>query len=211
MKFWEVVMPDGNSDPPSPPPSPPTQTPQRRRPLVDSAVLGTLAFIGTELMFFTGLLSAYNIARARVPASIWPPPDQPRLPVEATAFNSVLLVLSGVLVLAAVEALKRDKKFALPTAVVGWLLGAAFVALQGREWADLLSQGMRMQSSTHASFFYLIVGTHALHAIGALAPMAWVIGRMATKTATVGQLRAAQVFWAFVVLVWPVVYVMVYL
>jgi heme/copper-type cytochrome/quinol oxidase subunit 3 len=41
--------------------------------------------------------------------------------------------------------------------------------------------------------------------------MAWVIGRMATRTATVAQLRAAQVFWAFVVLVWPVVYVMVYL
>lgn len=201
-------MPDGNADVP---PTPPTQTPQRRRPLVDSAVLGTLVFIGTELMFFSGLLSAYNIARARVPASIWPPPDQPRLPVESTAFNSALLVLSGVLILVATEAMKRNKKSALPTAVVGWVLGAAFVALQGREWADLLSQGMRMQNSSYASFFYLIVGTHALHAVGALVPMAWVIGKMATRTATVAQLRAAQVFWTFVVLVWPVVYVMVYL
>jgi cytochrome c oxidase subunit 3 len=166
--------------------------------------------MGTELMFFTGLLSAYNIARARVPASIWPPPDQPRLPVEATAVNTGILLLSGVLVLVAAEAMKRGRKSALPTAVLGWVLGAAFVALQGREWVDLLSQGMRMQSSSYASFFYLIVGTHALHAVGALVPMAWVIGRMATKTATPSQLRAAQVFWTFVVLVWPVVYVMVY-
>jgi cytochrome c oxidase subunit 3 len=204
-------MPDGNSDLPQPPPSSPTQAPQRRRPLVESAVLGTLVFICTELMFFTGLLSAYNISRARVPASIWPPPDQPRLPVEMTAFNTGLLLLSGVLVLVATEAMKRNKKAAFPTAVVGWLFGAAFVAMQGREWVELLSQGMRMQSSSYASFFYLIVGTHALHAIGALVPMAWVIGRMATKTATLAQLRAAQVFWTFVVLVWPVVYVMVYL
>jgi cytochrome c oxidase subunit 3 len=201
-------MPDGHSDLP---PSTPAQAPQRRRPLVDSAVLATLVFICTELMFFTGLLSAYNIARARVPASIWPPPDQPRLPVEATALNSGLLLLSGILVFVAVEGMKRNKKFALPTVVVGWLLGAAFVSLQGREWSELLSQGMRMQSSSHASFFYLIVGTHALHAVGALVPMAWVISRMLTKTATLGQLRAAQVFWSFVVLVWPVVYVMVYL
>jgi heme/copper-type cytochrome/quinol oxidase subunit 3 len=205
----EFAMPDGHAE--VPPTPPPTQAPPRRRPLVDSAVLGTLIFICTELMFFSGLLSAYNIARARVPSSIWPPPDQPRLPVEATAFNTGLLLLSGVLVLVATEAMKRNKKLALPTAVVGWLLGAAFVALQGREWADLLSQGMRMQNSSYASFFYLIVGTHALHAIGALVPMAWVIGKMATKTATLSQLRAAQVFWSFVVLVWPVVYTMVYL
>jgi cytochrome c oxidase subunit 3 len=204
-------MPDGHAGPPPPSPEVRPTPPQRRGPLVDSAVLGTLIFIGTELMFFSGLLSAYNIARARVPASIWPPPDQPRLPIEATAFNTGLLLLSGVLVLLATEAMKRKKAFALPLVVVGWFMGAAFVGLQGREWAELLSQGMRMQTSSYASFFYLIVGTHGLHAIGALLPMAWVIGKMATQTATLGQLRAAQVFWSFVVLVWPVVYAMVYL
>jgi heme/copper-type cytochrome/quinol oxidase subunit 3 len=202
-------MPDGHADNASPPS--PLPAPQRRRPLVDSAVLGTLIFISTELMFFAGLLSAYNIARARVPMAIWPPPDQPRLPLEATAFNTGLLLLSGVLILVATEAMKRRRNQSLGLAIAGWVLGAAFVALQGREWADLLSQGMRMQNSSFASFFYLIVGTHGLHAIGALVALAWVVVRMAKKTATLPQLRAAQVFWAFVVLVWPVVYVMVYL
>jgi cytochrome c oxidase subunit 3 len=174
-------------------------------------VLGTLIFIGTELMFFTGMMSAYNIARARVPAAVWPPPDQPRLPVEATAFNSVFLLLSGVLVLVAAQAMKKQQASALPLAVLGWLGGAAFVALQGREWTSLLAEGMTMQRSSHASFFFLIVGTHALHAISALLALGWVIGRMALKRASISELRAAQVFWAFVVIIWPVLYAMVYL
>ena len=201
-------MPDGNADAPS---SLPSAAPLQRKPLVDSAVLGTLIFIGTELMFFTGMMSAYNIARARVPAAVWPPPDQPRLPVEATAFNSTFLLLSGVLVLVAAQAMKKQKPSALPLAILGWLGGAAFVALQGREWAELLAQGMSMQRSSHASFFFLIVGTHALHAIGALAALGWVIARMAMRQASPSELRAAQVFWAFVVVIWPVLYTMVYL
>ena len=180
------------------------------RPPIDVAVFGVVVAITTELMFFAGLLSAYNIARGRVPMSIWPPPDQPRLPIESTAANSALLLISGVLVFLAVRTLRR-KKNPVPFAVAGWVLGAAFVALQGREWVDLLAQGLTMQKSTHASFFYLIVGTHGLHAIAGLMALGWVVLGLVKKTATLSHLRAAGVFWAFVVLVWPMIYVMVYL
>lgn len=47
-------------------------------------------------------------------------------------------------------------------------LGAVFVGLQGTEWAALLAQAMTMCSSKLGAFFYLIVGTHALHAVAAL-------------------------------------------
>ena len=68
-----------------------------------------------------------------------------------------------------------------------------------------------MQRSSHASFFYLIVGTHGLHALAGLLALGWVVVRMIRKTATLSQLRAASVFWAFVVLIWPMIYWMVYL
>ena len=142
--------------------------------------------------------------------SIWPPPDQPRLPIESTAFNSVFLLLSGVVIFFAVQAMRQQKR-AERLALVGWLLGAVFIALQGREWVDLLSQGLTMQRSSHASFFYLIVGTHGLHALAGLLALGWVVVRMIRKTATLSQLRAASVFWAFVVLIWPMIYWMVYL
>ena len=175
-------------------------------------MLGVLVFMGSELMFFSGLLSAYNIARSRVPMSIWPPPDQPRLPVEATAVNSVFLLVSGVLVWLAVQAMTTQQaRKALKLAVAGVVTGGVFVLGQGYEWTQLLGQGLTMQRSAHASFFYMIVGTHAVHVVGGLLGLGVVVARLLRGTATAAQLRAAQLFWSFVVLVWPVIYLMVYL
>jgi cytochrome c oxidase subunit III len=179
---------------------------------LEPAVLGVLVFMGSEIMFFSGMLSAYNIARARVPMSIWPPPDQPRLPVEATAVNSAFLLVSGILVWLAVRALsKSNAGAALKLAIAGAVTGAVFVVGQGYEWTQLLGQGLNMQRSAHASFFYMIVGTHALHVVGGLVGLGLVLRKMLQGTATLAQLRAAWLFWSFVVLVWPVIYLMVYL
>lgn len=182
----------------------------RRRMRVEPAILGVLAFIATEIMFFSGLLSAYNIARAKVPMSVWPPPDQPRLPIESTAANSAVLVASGVLLWLAVRAWKQQKS-PLLLALAASALGAVFVAVQGYEWSQLLTQGMTMNRSTFASFFYLIVGTHGLHVVGGLIGVAVVVRGVYRGTATQAQLQAAAIFWTFVVAVWPIVYVMVYL
>lgn len=191
--------------------SPSRPRPSRAR-FLEPAVLGVLVFMGSELMFFSGMLSAYNIARARVPMSIWPPPDQPRLPVEATAVNSAFLLVSGVLAWLAVRALaKANAAQAFKLAIAGALTGTVFVLGQGYEWSQLLGQGLNMQRSAHASFFYMIVGTHALHVVGGLVGLGIVVRRLAQGTATLAQLRAAQLFWSFVVLVWPVIYLMVYL
>lgn len=192
----------------SPPLSRPA--PRARARFLEPAVLGVLIFIGAEIMFFSGLMSAYSIARAKVPMAIWPPPDQPRLPVESTAANTVVLLISGVLLWLAVRAFHKHKQ-AVVLAIAGCTLGGVFVAVQGYEWAGLLSQGLNMQRSAHASFFYLIVGTHGLHIIGGLVGLLTVVRRLVQRTATLAQLRAAQIFWSFVVLIWPVLYVMVYL
>ena len=45
------------------------------------AVLGMAIFVVCEVMFFTGLVSAFLIVRSGVPVGAWPPADQPRLPV----------------------------------------------------------------------------------------------------------------------------------
>ncbi len=166
--------------------------------------------MGSEVMFFSGLLSAYNIARARVPMSIWPPPDQPRLPIESTAANSVVLALSGILVWLAYRAFLQNRD-AVKLAVAGAVAGGVFLVVQSYEWMSLLSQGLTMQKSAHASFFYMIVGVHALHAIGGLIGLVYVVSRLVKGQAERGELRAAQLFWSFVVLVWPIIYVMVYL
>src|SRR6202166_5362545 len=70
--------------------------PDARKRLPNS-VLAMIIFVVTEIMFFAALMSAHTIARATVMGGVWPPPGQPRLPVERTAINTAILLLSGIL------------------------------------------------------------------------------------------------------------------
>lgn len=190
------------------PSTPPRRQP--RRPAVPSAVLGTLFFVVAEVMFFAGLISAFTITRANQLPGMWPPPGQPVLPAQATAFNTVLLLLSGVALLVGYFVWKKTPARATWPMLASWLLGAGFVALQGREWATLLGQGLTINSSALGSFFYLIVGGHAIHAAGALLAMAFALVQQARGKLTPGFFLGVQVFWYFVVLMWPVIYARVY-
>jgi heme/copper-type cytochrome/quinol oxidase subunit 3 len=178
--------------------------------IVPSGVLAMLIFVGAEIMLFAGFVSAFTIMRAS--AVLWPPPNQPRLPVEETAFNTLLLLLSGVSLFFAARRHRRGSPSGarVPLAL-SIALGVAFVLLQGREWVSLLGAGLTLTSSALGSFFYLIVGMHALHAVVALGVLVYAWRRLQRGFLPATTLAAAEVFWYFVVAVWPVLYWRVYL
>ena len=185
------------------------QQPQAVRQILPSAVMGTLLFVFTESMLFAGLISAHTVVRAS--GLPWPPPGQPRLPEIATLFNTAILLFSGGAMVIARLAWKRSHAEARTPLLVALLCGAAFVVLQGREWVALIAHGLTLTSSPYASFFYVIVGCHALHALAAILALGWAWRRMGENRLTPAQFGAVQVFWFFVVLVWPVIYFRVYL
>jgi cytochrome c oxidase subunit III len=182
----------------------------RRAPLLDDSVCGMLIFVATEVMFFTALISAFVIIKAGVEP--WSPPVGVRLPVVATAANTVLLCLSGVFLYQA------GRRFATegPTAGVrilfggAALLGACFVLFQGFEWVRLIAYGMTMTSGIFGACFFLLIGTHGLHAAAAATAMVHLYRRLIRHQLRPDQLRAMQVFWYFVVGIWPVLYGLVY-
>jgi heme/copper-type cytochrome/quinol oxidase subunit 3 len=180
----------------------------RREPVVPNGVLGMLIFVITEAMLFAGLISAFTIVKSGSP--IWPPRDQPRLPLEETAVNTLALLLSGVLLYVAGRRYARDRATARTPLLAAMLLGAFFVFFQGAEWIALIAQGLTLTSSTLGGFFYLIVGVHALHAIAALGVLFYTWMRIQRGWLAHRQLAAAEVFWYFVVAVWPVIYGVVY-
>lgn len=184
--------------------------PTRQPPLLPSATLGMLVFVMTEVMFFAGLISAHTIARANQPFA-WPPPGQPRLPIEDTLYNTLLLLASGWLVALAGKYHQKAPRKAEAQLLFGLLLGGLFVMFQGVEWAALIGEGLTLTSSSHGGFFYLIVGAHALHAVCALGFLALVLVRLSSNTLDSATFGAARVLWFFVVGVWPVLYWKVYL
>jgi cytochrome c oxidase subunit 3 len=185
----------------------------KREPAIPSGVLGMLIFVIAEVMFFAGLISAYLIVRASVRGGVWPPPNQPRLPIEETALNTVVLLASGALLLLAERALraKGKEKQTARYLIASLATGIFFVVAQGMEWSALIAQGLTLTSSAHGSFFYMIIGTHALHAVGALIGLSWALWKHTKGELKVRELQTALVFWMFVVGIWPILYWLVYL
>lgn len=182
---------------------------QPRRAVVANGVLGMLLFVISEAMLFAGLISAFTIIRSG--ALVWPPPDQPRLPVASTAVNTAALLASGAMLYVAWRRFRREPARAQRPLLAAVLLGGFFVAAQGVEWVALIREGLTLTSSSLGSFFYLIVGLHALHAVAALGVLVGAWWRLRRGWRAETQLQAAQVFWYFVVGVWPILYGVVYL
>jgi heme/copper-type cytochrome/quinol oxidase subunit 3 len=180
----------------------------RRSQIMDSRALGMSIFVFTEIMLFAGFISAFTIIRSG--AMAWPPPGQPRLPMEETAINTAALLASGVALAIAHRAYKRNRMQARWPLLASIVLGSMFVALQGVEWIGMLRAGLTLTSSVLGSFFYTIIGLHALHAVVALGMLvrAWL--QLNQGRLQPGLFLATQIFWYFVVGVWPFVYLRVY-
>ncbi len=185
-------------------------TDPRPPPALPSAVLGVAIFILTEIMLFAGMVSAFVITKASAVLG-WPPPGQPRLPADETLVNSAALLLSGAVLVWAVRSFKTERRAARGPLFVAIALGAFFVLFQGFEWVTMLGQGLTITSSQHGAFFYLIIGTHALHAVAAIGALAMVTHRLVQGRLQSSTFQAVRVFWYFVVGVWPILYVLVYL
>ena len=186
--------------------------PRVTRTPISSGVLGMLIFMVTEAMFFAGLISAYVVIKAGIEE--WPPWGQPRLPVVATAFNTVVLLASGF-IMAHSRACFKKNELALGRRWLGIsiLLGAFFLVFQGYEWIQLLKFGFTLSSSVYGGLFYLLIGAHGFHVMGALAILiyAWYRTKTLGNPMTPEGLFPFQLLWYFVVCVWPVLYVLVYL
>lgn len=188
------------------------------RNIVSNGVLGMVFLLATEMMFFSGLISAYIVNRA---GSSWPPMGQPRLPIEVTAVNTIILLISAVTVFLAREnyltgnaKLKKKADFLLILTV---LLGTVFVLVQGFEWMKLIGFGLTTTSSLYGAFFYTIIGVHAFHVLVGLTLLIYLL--ISIKTSILDsqtesskvKVTVCSLYWYFVVGIWPVLYLLVYI
>ena len=181
--------------------------------IASDGVIGMIFLLATEGMFFAGLISAFVVHRAS--EKVWPPVGQPRLPVEVTAVNTLVLLASAFTIFLFGRMLKNAagkaslKKILLLTI----LLGGTFVVVQGSEWVRLLQFGLTTSSSLYGSFFYLLVGAHAVHVVAGLLILLYLLRKTVTEKSTEvlrNKATVCSMYWYFVVLVWPVLYLLVY-
>jgi heme/copper-type cytochrome/quinol oxidase subunit 3 len=209
-----VSRTNGHARPPLPPTGGgegPDRDPAPERRLFDSAVLATVFVIGGEIMFFAGLIFSFWVVRLAAP--VWPPPLQPRLPVEVTAVNTVILLFSSAAVIAA-RRTRADRRAFVRRLGLAASLGGLFLAVQGYEWFRLVRFGLTVSSSAYGATFYTLIGFHAAHVVAALTWLGVLLafvarGRVDGPRAAV--VTACGLYWHFVVALWPILYVTVYL
>ena len=182
-----------------------------RKKALENEVLGISIFIISELMFFTALISAYLVIKAAT-GNTWVPPANVTLPILTTALNTAVLVASGFLTWRAGSLFESSSSHAQTVKVFGMAigLGIVFLLVQGYEWFKLLSLGMTLTSGVFASIFYLIIGAHGVHVLGAVLAMLCVYRKLHQERMPPAGFQAMRIFWYFVVGIWPVLYGLVY-
>ncbi len=169
-----------------------------RRP--ELLTVGTVVWLASELMFFSGLFAAYFTLRAQSPA--WPPPGVELDTVAATLATILLVASSGTMQLGVKAVARGDRTAYLRWLAVTFVLGAVFVGAQARDWSRLK---FSIGSHAYGSAFYLMTGFHGLHVIGGLLAMMVMGGRAASPRFGADDLPSAEMlsyYWHFVDAVW---------
>jgi cytochrome c oxidase subunit 3 len=184
--------------------------------------VGTIVWLGSEVMFFAGLFAIYFTLRSTAP-QLWASQSQ-HLDVPYALVNTIVLVSSSVTCQFGVFAAERLQPRATgwkPSqwGMVDWFfasyaLGAVFVTGQVFEYANLVHEGVTISSNSYDSAFFLTTGFHALHVTCGLISMLLVIGR-AYSVKNFGHKEATSAivvsyYWHFVDVVWIGLFLVIY-
>jgi len=81
-------------------------------------------------------------------------------------------------------------------------LGLLFVAGQYVAWGQLRAAGLYLATNPNSSFFYLFTGLHAVHVLGGLAGLVYVLSKLRRSILRRSTLAAAAQYWHFMGLLW---------
>jgi cytochrome o ubiquinol oxidase subunit 3 len=173
---------------------------------------GFWIFLLSDIVMFAALFAAYAVL---VNATAGGPSGVELFSQANVAIETACLLISSYtcgLMLLAVNSRRRGAFYL--AAVVTFVLGAAFLALEIREFADIIARGATPQSSAFLSAFFALVGCHGLHVTVGLVWLVVMMAQVAVKgfRASVGRrLLCFSLFWHALDIIWVALFTVVYL
>jgi len=173
--------------------------------------LGMWLFLASEVMLFGGLFSSYVILRTGSPN--WP---EGGLNIVTASVNTIVLIVSSF-TMARAAAASRDAQSGRYRSLlsISLALGVVFLAIKGYEYAEHLAHGEYPSVNNALAMYFTLTGFHALHILGGLLAMLYLIGPGSTLRRTQPVLFANRVdnttlYWHFVDVVWLCLFVTLY-
>jgi cytochrome o ubiquinol oxidase subunit 3 len=176
------------------------------------ASFGFWIFLLSDIVMFSALFASYAVlARATAGG----PTGAQLFDLRNAAMETAFLLLSsyscGLMSLAITSRHQLGTFFG---AVVTFLLGAAFLNLELREFQDMIAVGATPQRSAFLSAFFTLVGCHGLHvAVG----LVWLVLMMIQlslrgfQQVVVRRLHCFSLFWHALDIIWVLIFTIVYL
>ena len=173
---------------------------------------GFWIFLLSDIVMFAALFASYAVlvhATARGPSGVQLF-NQTTVAIE----TACLLVSSYTCGLMSLAVNARNRLGTYLGALITFALGAAFLTLEIREFADMIAHGATPQRSAFLSAFFTLVGCHGLHVTLGLI---WLVVMM-VQVAVMGFVASVQhrllcfsLFWHALDIVWVGVFTVVYL
>ncbi len=175
----------------------------------DTALVGMLLFIASEVMFFAGLFGAYFNVRAA--HNVWPPLGFELDLGLAAVLTAILVSSSFTMQWAVMRIRKGDRTGMVRALLVTLLLGVIFLTGQLYDYATL---GFGINSGVYGTLFFTLTGFHGAHVLGGVIGMSIVTlrganGQFSARHHTA--VEAVSMYWHFVDVVWVCLFSTLYL
>ena len=173
---------------------------------------GFWIFLLSDIVMFSALFAAYAVL---VRATAGGPSGAELFNQASVAIETACLLASSFtcgLMSLAIASRQRTATYFL--AVVTFVLGAVFLALEIREFAGMIAIGATPQRSAFLSAFFTLVGCHGLHVTAGLIWLAVMMAQVEIKgfRATVERrLLCFALFWHALDIIWVWLFTVVYL
>jgi cytochrome o ubiquinol oxidase subunit 3 len=173
---------------------------------------GFWIFLLSDIVMFSALFAAYAVL---VRATAGGPTGAELFNQTSVAIETACLLASSYtcgLMSLAIGSRRRVATYL--GAAVTFVLGAAFLALELREFAGMIAIGATPERSAFLSAFFTLVGCHGLHVTVGLIWLAVMMAQVATRgfRATVERrLLCFSLFWHALDIIWVGLFTVVYL
>ena len=163
--------------------------------------VGMWVALASILMLFGTLVGAYVVLSSS--SKSWHPVATPPF----IRLSTVLILLSSGTFEAARRCLKQENERGYRQwLVLTLLLGTGFLVSQLLAWQQLAAEGLYLADNQYSSFFYLLTGTHAVHLLGGLSGLSYLLFLARGKYGDVRAQQAAAsvtaLYWHFMDALW---------
>ena len=162
--------------------------------------------IGSILMMFAGLTSAYIVKRNQAGWQTF------ELPMQFWYSTAVIIASSATIYFALQSFRQREMAKYRSLMTVTLLLGVLFIVLQYLGFKQLWSEGIKLTGNVSYSFLYVIVGLHAAHVLAGLVALGITFAKAFSKknrSYDVVPVEMMSTYWHFVDILW--IYLLIFL